>query len=75
MPREPRAKRRRRSGKVSRNQIREALQTKCFISEPEISAEPEDFSEGKGRCCPPQKKKIKNLDLRRLSGIGGLCNS
>lgn len=60
---------------MSRNQTREALQTKYFISEPEISAEPEDFSEGKGRCSPPQRKKVRNLDLSRLAGREGLCNS
>lgn len=46
----------RRSGKVSENQTREALQTKYFISQPEISAEPGDFSEGKRQCSPPQRK-------------------
>lgn len=64
LPREPVAKRRRgrrrrrrrRSGKVSGSQTREALQIKQFISEPEISAEPRDFSEGKGRCSPERKK-------------------
>lgn len=47
---------RRRSGKVSENQTREALQTKRFVSQPEISAEPGDFSEGKGRCSPQREK-------------------
>lgn len=51
-----RRRRRRRSGKVSGSQTREALQIKHFISEPEISAEPRDFSEGKGRCSPERKK-------------------
>lgn len=51
---ERRRRRRRRSGKVRENQTREALQTKHFISQPGISAEPGDFSEGKGRYSPPQ---------------------
>lgn len=51
-----RRRRRRGSGKVSGSQTREALQIKHFISEPEISAEPRDFSEGKGRCSPERKK-------------------
>lgn len=50
---EPGTGRRRRSVKVSGNQTREALQTKRFISEPEIGAEPGDFSEGKGQCSAP----------------------
>lgn len=51
--------RRRRSDKVSGNQTREALQTKRLVSKPEISAEPGDFSEGKGQHSPPKRKNIK----------------
>lgn len=58
LPREHVARRRwrRRSSKVSGSQTREALQIKHFISDPEISAEPRDFSEGKRRCSPERKK-------------------
>lgn len=51
-----RRRRRRRSSKVSGSQTREALHIKHFISEPEISAEPRDFSEAKRRCSPERKK-------------------
>lgn len=60
MPREPRA-RRRRSGKVSRNQTREALQTKRFVLEPEISAEPGDFVQGKGAMFSSIEQKNKKF--------------
>lgn len=41
---------------MSGSQKKEALQVKHFILEPEISAEPRDFSEVKGQCSLERKK-------------------